>query len=259
MATYEITLENDQKYLVDIEGELPPGERGQQLLQRALQDQLRWQAATQNTPGSIAEQLVGGGRDALQSWISAPTDLLNVVLGEAASPDPPGGPRRRLVPELPPLTQLPTVQPPQTKIEAGARIAGQAGVDILGMLAGSPGLRQALSRALFPFPQRPPTPLLFEPRAAVARGGIAGAKPVGTVAPAQGALLGELSTEAVNTARALGLPESMDMIKSLSLQDALRERGKILRLLGDDLGLAEEGTAIGEILSAVEQRVLSFR
>jgi hypothetical protein len=172
---------------------------------------------------------------------------------------------------MPPVVmpQLPnTAAPPRPGLEANARKAAEIASGLL-MAAGGPAVRSHLNRLIGGAPNLPRVPMLFEPGAAAAEGSDAMTlllhmpapfMRVKTLAEPVGPLLRDLSAEAVSTARALGLPHSMDVIRSLPLQDALRERAKIQRLLQNDVGLlGEEGVPIKEIYEAIEQRILSFR
>jgi hypothetical protein len=161
MPTYQVETD-EGVYELELEGELPEGPAGERLLQRLLRDQFRqqsrppestltpqqaqrWQVLGEKSEalkaelgqgitaaGRAATQVAGGVRDAAQGWLELPASIFNVI-GEFISPDAPGGPRRRLVPEVS-SPQLPDVSPPQSGLEKALRVGGQLAGDTAGAL-----------------------------------------------------------------------------------------------------------------------------
>src|SRR5919109_1919790 len=110
MPTYEVETDKGT-FQLEIDRELDDSPASHQLLQRLVSQQLQ----QQNTPLSLATQVLGGVRDAAQGVLDLPASLANTIT-EFVSPHPPGGPRRRVVPEVQ-APQLPDVAAPQTTTE----------------------------------------------------------------------------------------------------------------------------------------------
>jgi hypothetical protein len=178
MPTYEVETA-DGVFEIELEGELPEGPEGERILQRLLQQQLRQQpalpdptqvptvaddaAALLRTGKQAATQILGGVRDSVQSLIDLPVQIGNVIT-EYVSPDAPGGPRRRLVPEVQ-SPQLPDTAPPQSGWEKALRFGGQALGDAAGAML-LPGVRRgvgAVAKKLRPPGHTLGKELMFEP------------------------------------------------------------------------------------------------
>jgi hypothetical protein len=168
MATYEVETESGT-YEIQIDGTLPEGPEGEKVLQRLVKQQLRQQQLPdpKDYPNDaqallgIAKQVPGGVRDAGQSLLDLPTSIANVV-SEFISPDPPGGPRRRMVPDVQ-SPQLPDVAPAKTPLERTVRFGSQLAADAAGSLL-FPQVRQGAS-SLWQWLRPRPTGknLMFEP------------------------------------------------------------------------------------------------
>jgi hypothetical protein len=138
MPTYQVETD-DGTYELELDGALPEGPAGEQLLRRLLRDQLRQQPRSPTGYANDAQallgmgkQVLGGVRDSAQGLLDLPSNIANVI-SEYLSPDPPGGPRRRLVPEVQ-SPQLPDVDPPQSGVEKALRITGRLAGDASGAM-----------------------------------------------------------------------------------------------------------------------------
>jgi hypothetical protein len=221
-------------------------------------------------------------RDAAQSLIDAPANIANVI-SEYISPDPPGGPRRRLVPEVQ-APQLPNTAPPQTGVEKALRMGGQ----VLGDAAGAmliPGVRHgvaSLGRKLRPGPkvgkelmfepgsvardiaerQLRQSKLDYEPGAAAAKGVKDGGGPFVSrraertrAAPTD--LLKTAPTEGEqNLAHVFGF--RVEDIPEMSQQAALVRRQQLRHAVPDYATQAEAGP-LRDLLERLEQQILRYR
>jgi hypothetical protein len=255
MPVYEVETDRGT-YELEIDRELDDSPASHQLLQRLVAEQLRQQQSAQNTPGSLATQALGGLRDAAQSVLDLPAQIGNVIT-EFLSPDPPGGARRRVVPEVQ-APQLPDVSPPQTTAEKATRLGSQVAADLAGTLV-LPGIREKAARVLLGerAPVKP-SALMFEPHTLAARGGT-GTRPVKTLARPSGVLLEELSTPAQNLAELLGLPKTTQSIKHMSQSEASAALQQIMRTLGKDFNLTQMQGPTKELWEAIEQQLLRYR
>jgi hypothetical protein len=286
MPTYQIDTDAGT-YEVELEGDLPEGPAGERILQRLLREHLRQQPPTPYANDAQAllgmgKQVLGGVRDAAQGVLDLPANIANVI-SEYISSDAPGGPRRRLVPEVQ-SPQLPDVAPPQGGVEKALRLGGQLAADAAGSLL-LPGVRRgvgAVARKLRPG-QKLGKELLFEP-GSVARD-IAErqmAKPKLDYEPgsptARGAkdtnhpmvqrraektlseateLLKTAPTEGErNLARLFGF-EAVD-IPTMSQQATLIHRRRLLSVV-PDYGTQQEAGPLRDLLERLEQHLLRFR
>jgi hypothetical protein len=212
----------------------------------------------QNTPKSIGRQIVGGGRDAVQSWLDWPTSMLNVV-SEYVNTQPPHATRQRQVPELAAPVQLPTVREPATSLERGVRLGSQLSTDVLSTLM-LPAVRAWAAQKIFGVPATMKSvPLLYEDRRVVSRP-TTGWGPVPTLARPGGPLAEPLSEGAVNVSRLLALPDTVEGIARMSQAEAARARGVLQRVASGDPGLlTDASTPLGQLYLAVEQQLLRYR
>jgi hypothetical protein len=270
VAIYEVQTEDGKRYSIVTETPVKDGPEGEAQLRRLLAQQIRWREANANTPGALAEQVIGGGRDAVQSWIATPWDIVNTVSELFVSPDPPGpGPRRQIVPTFT-APELAPVAPPFSRTEQVVRTGSQVGVHLLASLL-YPSVRKLVSRAIGmggPVSSVRATPLLFETKRAVAKGGDSPgtwsrlpstAPRVPTLAEA-GEILTRPASEAVqNTARLFGI--STDAIKDMTQQQALRTKAEIMSRLGslETAILREQSTPIAELLDRLDAQLLRYR
>lgn len=249
MPRYEVDTDQG-RYEIETDQPVPDDARGQVLLQRLLARQLLAQRASQNTAGSFATQLVGGVRDAAQQFIDLPAEILNAI-SLFVSPDPPGGPRRRVIPEAQ-LPQLPNTVSPQTFEETATRWLANLGAN-LALTPAFPGVRRWF--------QSPSTPMLFEPGRAVARGAPASFPKIPTVAPATEILQKPMSEGAMRLAQLFDIPFDTRQIASMSHTQALAARRRILSRIPDyDVAeLRQQGGPLGELLEAIDQQILRYR
>jgi hypothetical protein len=254
MAVYEI--ETDQgTYELELDRELDDSPESHQLLQRLLADQLSQQQAQQNTPASLATQALGGARDAVQRLVDIPANLANTI-GEFISPDAPGGPRRRAVPEVS-MPQLPNVSAPTTGLERGVRVGAELGTDVLATLA-LPGMKAKLARLLQSDAALRPPGLMFESGAAAAKGGLPGG-PVKTLAVPSGPLLAELSKPAQNLASVLGLPTAMPAIRAMTLPEAQAAVQRLLASVGEHHHLTQQAGPVRDLFDVLQAQMLRYR
>lgn len=89
---YTYAVETDRgTFEVELDREVPDTAEGRALLQRLVGEQLHYQQQDRQTPKNRV----------LQTVLDAPAALANTITS-FISPDPPGGPRRRVVPEIRP-------------------------------------------------------------------------------------------------------------------------------------------------------------
>jgi hypothetical protein len=256
MAVYEV--ETDQgTFEIEVDREVPDTPEGRKVLARLVARELAFQRSTRNSAGTIVGQMVGGVRDAAQQVLDLPAQIGNVI-SEFVSPDAPGGPRRRVVPEVQ-APQLPEVEPPQTKLEKGVRVGSQVATTLAASLL-APGVRDRAARLLFGEPPTVrPVPLMFEPGRPVARSAPAGQKPVPTLA-VPGASQ-ELSEGAMRLAQLYDIPFRTRDIQKLSLEQALRAKGRLVNRLSpyDYAELMSSDTPVAELIQAIEAQILRYR
>jgi hypothetical protein len=205
----------------------------------------------------LLRQVGGGMRDATQQALDVPAQVANVIT-EFISPDAPGGPRQRVVPEVQ-APQLPDVEPPTTPVERGVRLVSHLATTLAtALLAPDVAERVLIKLGLLKVPRG--VPLMFEPGASAAKSVPAGQKPTPTMAVPSGVLTGELSAGAANTAKVLGLPHTMASIRAMTQAEAAAARAKLIDAVGDAYELvAESGTPAAELYQAIEQQLLRYR
>jgi hypothetical protein len=252
--TYEAELEGGQRVRVHLPYELPDGPKGEELLRQAVREHV----AQQQMPLAVARQVLGGVRDAAQSAIDWPGQIVNTI-GEFVSTTPPGGPgpRPRVVPELT-MPQLPDTRPPATGLERGVRTGSALAADVLGMLL-IPAIRGQVSKMIFgQAPTMRSVPRMFEEGRAVAKSAPTGWRTVETLARPTGVLAEELPEGARNLGRMFGLPSSTAEITALSQQQALASRRVLLEKVGDPALLVEDGP-VKWLAEALEYQALRYR
>jgi hypothetical protein len=259
MPKYEVQMDDGGRYELELDQEVSNDDAGRGLLQQLVHEQL---AAAKRPPEfdsvwGLGTQILGGARDAVQGVVDLPAKIGNVIT-EFVSPDAPGGPRRRIVPEVQ-MPQLPDTEAPQTPAEKVVRTGAQVGTDAaFGLLL--PGIRERAARLLLPERSAVrPAPLMFEAGRPAARGGIAGTKPTRTLAAPSGPLLEELSTPAQNLAALLRLPTSMQAIRHMTQPEASAALQRLMATLGKDFNLAQMQGPAKDLWQAIEQQLLRYR
>jgi hypothetical protein len=257
MPRYEVDLDDGRRFEIEVDQDIPDTDAGRSTLARLVERELAFQRATRNTAGSLLGQAIGGVRDAVQGAIDTVPGIANTVT-EFLSPDPPGGPRRRVVPEVQ-TPQLPDTEPPQTGLEQGVRIGTTVATDLAaGLLA--PGVRERAARLLFGEPPTVrPAPLMFEPGRPVARSAPAGQKLVPTLA-VPGASQ-ELSEGAMRLAQLFDIPFRPQDIQKMTLDQALHAKGRLVNRLSpyDYAELMSSDTPVAELIQAIEAQILRYR
>jgi hypothetical protein len=252
MPTYEVETDRGT-YQLEIDQELDDSPQSHALLQKLVAHQLRYaDASERNTAGSLATQVLGGVLDFGQQLLNTPAQIASTI-SEFVSPDAPGGPRRRVVPEVQ-APQLPDVAPPETGLEKGVRIGSNIATGVATSLV-SPAVRSGLRlRSSAP----PGAPLMYEPGRLVGRSAMPGFPRVPTLAQPTGVLTGELSEGASNLARLFEMPRTMEGIRKMSQMQTLQARARLLSKV-PDYDLAQEQGPLRELLEVLEQQILRYR
>jgi hypothetical protein len=261
MPTYEV--ETDQgTFQLEVDQPVPEGEPGQRMLEGLVAEQLQAEAfERRNYPvktavGDIGRGIVGGVRDFGQQFIDLPVDIFNAISELYLSPDPPGGPRRRMVEDLQ-APQLPDVGEQRSGLEQGVRTGTTIATDVLVSTFAVPALRRAFLTKLLGSQRG--VPLMFEPGATAARAANRFEKGVKTLAEVttESILDTPPSTGAHNLSRLVFDFNASDIPK-MTLTRAINARKRILTKI-PDFDLQQSGGPLGELLERLEAQILRHR